>query len=142
MCSGDGWPLVLEIGVPATESAEPCWAATCAVLESRAEPNATAAMKIAEPAASTSLTRPPRIIRLASPDPDVDGEAHSPHGARPRALPDDAAAQGSPGANATHRADPAAGAADPALRDSDLHSDQPWHAAASRRRRRRRRRGR
>jgi hypothetical protein len=49
-------------------------------------------MKIAEPRATASLMRRP-LICLAPPNPDVDVEAHSPHSARPRALPDDAAAQ-------------------------------------------------
>jgi hypothetical protein len=59
MCSGVEVPFVLEAGVPTTASAEPWETTTCPVLESRVEPNATAATKIAEPTASASLARPP-----------------------------------------------------------------------------------
>src|SRR5215203_5491709 len=58
-----------------------------------------------------------RLVRtlraLAPADPQVDREADAPDCARPRALADDAAAQRSPRANAAHRADSAAGPADP-----------------------------
>src|SRR5262245_33362276 len=72
------------------------------------------------------------VVLLAPAHPQVDREADAPDGARPRALPDDPAAQRSPRANATHRADTAAGPADPRPRHAEPQPDHPRHAAASR----------
>src|SRR5262245_62217584 len=75
------------------------------------------------------------VVLLAPAHPQVDREADAPDGARPRVLPDDAAAQRSPRANAAHRADTAPGPADPLPGDTEPQSDHPRHAAARWRRR-------
>jgi hypothetical protein len=73
----------------------------------------------------------PARDRLPASDAQVHTEARTPYGAGPWALADDAAAQRSPGANATDAADGAPGPADPLSRGVEPEPDHAWHMAAA-----------